>query len=86
MTSSKTRSKGGRLQACNSFFAIVRAFEIGVAFELKITRQRVAVVVVAIDDKNASSFLWAEARSPFRPDDLQMIIAWGTASGVFGRG
>ena len=46
---------GVESQVRNGIFAIVRGFEIAVAFEFEIKRQRVAVVVVVIDDQNAGA-------------------------------
>ena len=48
--------KAGGLQAGDRLLAVMGALDIGVAFELEIKRQRVAVVIVVIDDKDAGDF------------------------------
>src|SRR5262249_49183074 len=45
--------KRAGLEACNRFLAVARGLDVGVAFEIEMKRQRVAIVVVLIDDKDA---------------------------------
>src|SRR5215831_116010 len=45
--------EGARLEEGNRFLAVPRGLDVGVAFEIEMKLQRVAVVVVVIDDKNA---------------------------------
>jgi len=45
--------EGGRLDERNRFLAVARGLDVGVAFEIEMKLQRIAVVVVVIDDKDA---------------------------------